>query len=268
MLMASDQWSGDRLPDAGASDDRVDPDVFALLRRDAAERRQLQHRRRLNIDYFSPAYYKVFARKAIPDGGLFAFSVSQGYKHLLAQGWAHDGLVPDSSNLEDSTSLARPARRPTATTPAERRGGSRWTGAGTPIPTPRCTSQKVGAFFDGMRRRQHRRRLLADRLADQRQPQPGFQRAGRRRCHARLPVAGRRRVQLRSSAPPSGNAAYFPQSLRVITHADDVGQHARLLAAVARRSSPPPDGGGCYWVMSQKLPLIAISDSTPHEALK
>jgi endo-1,4-beta-D-glucanase Y len=54
----------------------------------------------LNPDYFSPAYYRVFA-KASNDTFWSTFVIDANYKHLAAVD-GNDGLVPDSTNLESS----------------------------------------------------------------------------------------------------------------------------------------------------------------------
>jgi endoglucanase len=54
----------------------------------------------LHTDYFSPAYYRVFG-KATNDIFWSQFAVDAAYRHLAAVTGA-DGLVPDSSNLQNS----------------------------------------------------------------------------------------------------------------------------------------------------------------------
>jgi endo-1,4-beta-D-glucanase Y len=57
----------------------------------------------MNMDYFSPAYYRVFA-KATNNQSWSGIVIDANYKHLAAQGEAPGmvGLVPDESNLENS----------------------------------------------------------------------------------------------------------------------------------------------------------------------
>ena len=64
----------------------------------------------------------------------------------------------------------------------------------------------------------------------------------------------------RSTSNGSSNNSYFAQSLRVLSMLMMSGNMLDYsqLQLIER---------GIYWLMSQKLPLIAIIDSTPQDAL-
>jgi endo-1,4-beta-D-glucanase Y len=167
----------------------------------------------LNIDYFSPAYYRVF-QKAIPDGGIFQFSVSEGYKHLLAQAGT-DGLVPDSSNLEDSTSCSTCKATygyDACRTPWRIAMDWCWNSE----PNAQTYLMKVGAFFNG---------VGASNIVD------GYSLTGSATSgNHNLAFSGPAGVGAMQGyqslvdgsfnlmvSPPGGNTAYFPQSLRVLS---------------------------------------------------
>jgi endo-1,4-beta-D-glucanase Y len=213
MLMASDQWSGtDYLTPGRAMIESIR--MYSLFSNGVLQNGDnFNTTDELNIDYFSPAYYKVFAN-AIPDGGIFSFTVSQGYPHLLAQ-MGNDGLVPDSSNLQDST---------TCTTCKATYG---YDACRTPWriamdwcwnadPNAQMYLTKIGAFFNG---------VGAANIGDG-YSLTGSQTSGNHNLAFSGP-AGVGAMQGYQSLvdgsfnlmvnPPSGNTAYFPQSLRVLS---------------------------------------------------
>ncbi len=167
----------------------------------------------LNIDYFSPAYYRVF-QKAIPDGGIFQFSVSEGYKHLLAQAGT-DGLVPDSSNLEDSTSCGTCKATygyDACRTPWRIAMDWCWNAE----PNAQTYLMKIGSFFNSQG---------ASNIGD------GYSLTGSKTSsNQNLAFSGPAGVGAMQGfqslvdgsfnlmvSPPGGNTAYFPQSLRVLS---------------------------------------------------
>lgn len=234
LLMASDQWSGtDYLTPARAMIEAIK--AHSLFSDGTLENGDnFNTADTLNIDYFSPAYYRVF-QKAIPDGGIFAFTITQGYKHLLAQAGA-DGLVPDSSNLEDrlQKDTSSCSTSPNCCTCVPSYG---YDACRTPwrIAVDYCWNnssdaatylQKIGAFFAG---------VGASNIGD------GYSLTGTKTSsNPNLAFSGPAGVagmsngagmaSLASSfqtledasfnlmvSPPGGNTAYFPQSLRVIS---------------------------------------------------
>ena len=101
LLMASDQWKGGTyLADGVAM-------VKAIRQNELFTDGSIQNgdtwssTNALNIDYFSPAYYRVFA-KATNDNYWVAAVIEKGYGHLAGlTGTA--GLVPNSTNIQNST---------------------------------------------------------------------------------------------------------------------------------------------------------------------
>jgi endo-1,4-beta-D-glucanase Y len=167
----------------------------------------------LNIDYFSPAYYKLF-QKAIPDGGIFQFTVSSGYKHLMTQAGSQ-GLVPDSSNLEDSTTCSTCKATygyDACRTPWRIAMDYCWNGDSN----AQAYLMKIGAFFNG---------VGANNIGD------GYSLTGTKTSNnqnlAFIGPAGVGAMQGFQSlvdgsfnlmvSPPGNNNAYFPQSLRVLS---------------------------------------------------
>jgi endo-1,4-beta-D-glucanase Y len=101
LLMASDQWSGtDYLTPAKAMITAMR--TYSLFTDGTLQNGDNYNTAdQLNIDYFSPAYYRVFA-KATGDTFWSHYVVDSNYDHLAALTGTY-GLVPDSSNLEHST---------------------------------------------------------------------------------------------------------------------------------------------------------------------
>jgi endo-1,4-beta-D-glucanase Y len=217
MLMASDQWSGtDYLTPGRAMIENIK--AHSLFSDGTLQNGDnFNTADTLNIDYFSPAYYRVF-QKAIPDGGIFQFTVSSGYKHLLAQAGT-DGLVPDSSNLEDSSTCSTCKATygyDACRTPWRIAVDYCWNNSSDAA----MYLQKIGAFFAG---------VGASNIGD------GYSLTGAKTSsNANLAFSGPAGVGAMSNlasnfqtledasfnlmvSPPGGNTAYFPQSLRVIS---------------------------------------------------
>jgi endo-1,4-beta-D-glucanase Y len=104
LLMASDQWKGGTyLQDGVAMVNAMrGPDVFtdgSIQNGDTWNSTNA-----MNPDYFSPAYYRVFA-KAVDDPFWSTNVIESGYAHLAAlTGTA--GLVPNSTNLQNSVNAS------------------------------------------------------------------------------------------------------------------------------------------------------------------
>jgi endo-1,4-beta-D-glucanase Y len=101
LLMASDQWKGGTYLQDG-----IDM-VNAIRQNELFTDGSIQNgdtwsfTNALNPDYFSPAYYRVFARAA-NDPYWSTTVIDKGYGHLAGvTGTA--GLIPNSTNLQDST---------------------------------------------------------------------------------------------------------------------------------------------------------------------
>jgi endo-1,4-beta-D-glucanase Y len=104
LLMASDQWNSTTyLADAQAVINAIFSNAIfsngSLQNGDSWDGTDAMH-----TDYFSPAYYRVFAT-ATQNGSWSGLVIDTNYTHLAALTGAH-GLVPDSTNLENSTSCA------------------------------------------------------------------------------------------------------------------------------------------------------------------
>jgi endo-1,4-beta-D-glucanase Y len=221
MLMASDQWQPgtyDYLTMARAMIESMR--MYSLFSDGVMQNGDNYNTAdQLNIDYFSPAYYKVF-QKAIPDGGIFQFSVSQGYKHLLAQAGTN-GLVPDSSDLEDNTTCSTCKATygyDACRTPWRIAMDYCWNGDAN----AQMYLTKIGAFFDGMNGGPSSPANICDSYTA-----AGTQGSS---CNHNLAFIGPAGVAGMMSyqglvdgafnlmvTPPSGNNAYFPQSLRILS---------------------------------------------------
>ena len=101
LLMASDQWSGtDYLTPAKAM-------IMSMRTYSLFSDGTLQNGDNFNTadeynpDYFSPAYFRVFT-KATGDAFWAGLALTANYNHLMAL-TGSDGLVPDSSNLQNAT---------------------------------------------------------------------------------------------------------------------------------------------------------------------
>ena len=122
-------------------------------------------------DYFSPAYYRVFARAT--DNPVWAGVIIDRNYTLLASLSGPNGLVPNGSDtvtLSTSTAYGYNACR------APWRIAMDYCFNGEP--RAKTYLDKVGAFLQRHRRHQHRRRVFEQRCPDQRQPQHGVHRHG------------------------------------------------------------------------------------------
>ena len=213
LLMASDQWSGtDYLTPATTM-------IAAMRTYSLFSDGTLQNgdnfntANTLNIDYFSPAYFRVFS-KATNDGYWAGIALSAGYRHLLAQA-GNNGLVPDSSNLQDVTTCS--TCKATYSYDACRtpwRIAMDWCWNSEPM--AQTYLQKIGAFFNG---------VGASNIGD------GYSLTGTKTSsNPNLAFSGPAGVAGMEGFPtlldgsfnlmvnpPSGNNAYFPQSLRVLS---------------------------------------------------
>jgi endo-1,4-beta-D-glucanase Y len=213
LLMASDQWNSTSYLTTAKN-------MIAVMRQyslfndgslqigDNANTADMMH-----PDYFSPAYYRVFA-KASGDTFWLNYAVEYNYKHLaaLTTTGTVDGLVPDSSNLENAIM-----------------GNYSYDACRTPwrIAMDYCFNgepralaylQKVGPFFNG---------IGAANIGDGYNPASGSQTSGNHNMAFIGPagVAGMAgwptlldgAFTFGVSNPGNGNDAYFPQSLRVVT---------------------------------------------------
>ncbi len=101
LLMASDQWKGGTYLADGVTM------VNAIRNNDFFSDGSLQNgdswnnTNAMNIDYFSPAYFRVFA-KAVNDSFWSSTAIDKGYSHLAGV-TGTGGLVPDSTNIQNST---------------------------------------------------------------------------------------------------------------------------------------------------------------------
>jgi endo-1,4-beta-D-glucanase Y len=214
LLMASDQWSGtDYLTPATKM-------ITAMRNYSLFSDGTLQNgdnfntANQLNIDYFSPAYYRVFT-KATGDTFWGKYVVDANYKHLMAQMGTY-GLVPNSSNLQDSTTCSTcsasygydACRMPW-------RIAMDW--CFNAEPRAQAYLMAIGAFFD-----QQKVANIGD----------GYSLTGSKTSSnqnmAFIGPAGTAGMagwpnllndafNYGVSNPGNGNAAYFPQSLRVVT---------------------------------------------------
>ncbi len=216
MLMASDQWAATPTYDYLAMGRAMIESIrmYSLFSDGTLENGDnFNTADTLNIDYFSPAYYRLF-QKAIPDGGIFQFTVSSGYKHLLAQAGSQ-GLVPDSSNLEDSTSCSTCKATygyDACRTPWRIAMDWCWNSD----PNAQTYLMKIGAFFNG---------VGAANIGDG-YSLTGSQTSGNHNLAFSGPAGVGAMQGFQSLVdgsfnqmvnPPSGNNAYFPQSLRVLS---------------------------------------------------
>jgi|SRR5450432_585834 len=100
LLMASDQWSSTTY--LAAAQKMINAMYGFSVFPDGSLQNgdHWQDTDAMNTDYFSPAYYRVFA-KATNNSGWAGSVIDKNYAHLAAV-TGTDGLVPDQSNLEDS----------------------------------------------------------------------------------------------------------------------------------------------------------------------
>jgi endo-1,4-beta-D-glucanase Y len=210
LLMASDQWnSTSYLTTAQAMIAVMKANSLfsdgSLQIGDNAKTADMMH-----PDYFSPAYYRVFA-KATGDTFWSKYVIDYNYKHLDAL-TGTNGLVPDASNLENAVM-----------------GNYGYDACRTPWriamdycfnAEPRALAylQKVGPFFNN---------IGAANIGDGYNPANGAQTSGNHNMAFIGPagVAGMAgwpslldgAFTFGVSNPGNGNDAYFPQSLRVVT---------------------------------------------------
>ena len=213
LLMASDQWSGtDYLTPAQNM-------IAAMRMYSLFSDGTLQNgdnfntANTLNIDYFSPAYFRVFA-KATNDAYWTSIAIPANYKHLMAQAGSK-GLVPDSSNLQDQTTCS--TCKPNYSYDACRtpwRIALDW--CWNAEPKAQAYLQLIGAFFNG---------VGASNIVD------GYNSTGGTTSNNKnlafsgpAGVAGMAGFQslLDGSfnlmvSPPAGNGNYFPQTLRILS---------------------------------------------------
>ena len=213
-------------------------------------------------DYFSPAYFRVFAAAPVTING-------RRYPRLelrpLGHGLGNHGLVPDSTPRTDIQHLSEHANYGYDACRMPWRIAMDYCFNGEP--RAQTYLSKVGAFFDG---------IGASNIGD------GYSLTGSKTSSNQnmafigpAGVAGMAGYpQLLDgafnfgSATGNGNDAYFPQSLRVVTM---LMMSGNFLDYTQRKQAPAEradaaEVSSAHCVMSQKLPLIAISDSTPHEA--
>jgi endo-1,4-beta-D-glucanase Y len=219
LLMASDQWSStDYLTPAVAMINVMRNNSLlsdgTLEVGDNAMTADMMHH-----DYFSPAYYRVFA-KAANDGYWTSIVIPRNYTHLMNV-TGSDGLVPDSSNFQDM--IASNSSTCMSCSPNYGYDACR-----TPwrIAMDYCFNgnmmalaylQKVGPFFNG---------VGAANIGDG-YNSTGTQTSGNHNMAFIGPagVAGMAgwpsltdgAFNFGVSNPGNGNDAYFPQSLRVVT---------------------------------------------------
>jgi endoglucanase len=225
LLMASDQWSGtDYLTPAIAM-------ITAMRNNSLFSDGTLQNGDNFNTadeynpDYFSPAYFPVFT-KATGDKFWTEFALGANYGHLMAL-TGTDGLVPDSSNVQNATVKATTncSTAPNCCTCIPSYGydacrtpwriAMDWCFNGTAM--AQAYLMKIGAFFNG---------VGAANICDSYNAN-GTQGNTCNHNLAFIGPAGVGAMQGYQSLvdgsfnlmvnPPSGNTAYFPQSLRVLS---------------------------------------------------
>jgi len=171
----------------------------------------------LNPDYFSPAYYRVFA-KATGDTFWSSYVIDSNYKHLAAL-TGTDGLVPDESDLENETSCSTCKATygyDACRTPWRIAMDYCFNGEARAL----TYLQKVGAFFNG---------VGAANIGDG-YSLTGQQTSGNHNMAFIGPAGTAGMIGMGGlqtlldgaftfgvSNPGNGNDAYFPQSLRVVT---------------------------------------------------
>jgi endo-1,4-beta-D-glucanase Y len=102
LLMASDQWSSTAYLSAAVAMIKAMRNFDLFTDGSIQDGDNWNGTDKINIDYFSPAYYRAFTA-ATGDKFWTEFVIDANYKHLAAQA-GNDGLVPNSSDLEDALS--------------------------------------------------------------------------------------------------------------------------------------------------------------------
>jgi endo-1,4-beta-D-glucanase Y len=219
LLMASDQWNSTSYLDTAKTMIGVmrSNSLFndgTLQIADNSNTADLAHH-----DYFSPAYYRVFA-KATGDTFWSTYVIDSNYKHLVAV-TGTDGLVPDGSNTEDVIGPKSSTCQVCSPNYGYDACRMPWRIAMDYCfnNEPRALTylQKVGSFFDGQK---------VSNIGD------GYSSTGSKTSSnqnmAFIGTAGvagmagwpnllNDAFNFGVSNPGNGNAAYFPQSLRVVT---------------------------------------------------
>jgi endo-1,4-beta-D-glucanase Y len=163
----------------------------------------------MHPDYFSPAYYRVFA-KATGDKFWSTYVIDTNYKHLVAV-TGSSGLVPDSSNLEDAIM-----------------GNYGYDACRMPWriamdycfnKEPRALTylQKIGAFFDGQKVSNMGDGYSPTGSKTSSNPNMAFIGPAGVAGMAGWPNLLNDAFNFGVSNPGNGNSAYFPQSLRVVS---------------------------------------------------
>ncbi len=216
LLMASDQWSGtDYLTPAQNM-------ITAMRTYSLFSDGTLQNgdnfntANEMNMDYFSPAYFRVFD-KATHDGYWTLIAIPANYSHLMAQTGTY-GLVPDSSNLQNQTTCSTCKATygyDACRTPWRIALDWCWNGDSS----AQAYLQKIGGFFNSINGG-------PGNICD------SYNANGQQgsTCTHNLAFIGPAGVSGMEGfqslvdgsfnlmvSPPSGNTAYFPQSLRVLS---------------------------------------------------
>jgi endo-1,4-beta-D-glucanase Y len=100
LLMASDQWNSTTYLTAAQNMINAMYGFSVFPDGSLQNGDHWQDTNAMNTDYFSPAYYRVFA-KATNNPAWAGLVIDKNYTHLAAV-TGTDGLVPDESNLQDS----------------------------------------------------------------------------------------------------------------------------------------------------------------------
>jgi endo-1,4-beta-D-glucanase Y len=220
LLMASDQWNS-------ASYLTTAQTMIGVMRHnsllndgtleigDNANTTDMMHH-----DYFSPAYYRVFT-EATGDTFWATYVVNTNYTHLANVTGSY-GLVPDASNFEDMIASANP------TTCIDCSPNYGYDACRTPWriamdycfnAEPRALTylQKIGAFFDGQKVANIGDGYTSTGTKTSSNQNMAFIGPAGVAGMAGWPNLLNDAFNFGVSNPGAGNAAYFPQSLRVVT---------------------------------------------------
>ncbi len=224
LLMASDQWNS-------ASYLTTAQTMIAAMRKysllndgtleigDNANTADMTH-----PDYFSPAYYRVFA-KATGDTFWSTYVVNTNYTHL-ANVSGTDGLVPDASNFEDMIASASSTCMNCSPNYGYDACRIPWRIAMDYCfnAEPRALTylQKIGGFFNGSSGVSGNAANIGDGYSatgtkTSSNPNMAFIGPVGVAGMAGYPMLLDSAFNFGVSNPGAGNAAYFPQSLRVVT---------------------------------------------------